>query len=217
MPGMLSSWLWQRLWITGSRVWKCNSPPFPRWESLTVLFSLAVDHFYQDEVAFGQASGISAKLFSATNHFFIQHVTWHLWCYKLVQEGGHPFHLFTKGSVLMFSEVIYFCFRGQCSFALLLCYQEKSPFEPNTCFPLKRMMGKCLLKSFYLATFLIYKKSLITQIPRGSVKNIVDQSKKEKEKQSAAFLLPQQGQNHGNVPSRLLDLYSLMESKSRSK
>lgn len=97
---------------------------FSQMRVLTVLFSLAVDHFYQDEVAFGQASGISAKLFSAANNFFIQRVTWNLWCYKLVQEGGHPFHLLTKGSVLLFSEVIYFCFRGQCSFTLLLRYQE---------------------------------------------------------------------------------------------
>lgn len=89
--------------------------PFSQMRVSTALFTLAVDHFYQDEVAFGQASGISAKLFSATNHFFIQYVTWHVWCYKLVQEGGHPFHLLTKGSVLRFSEVIYFCFRGQWS------------------------------------------------------------------------------------------------------
>lgn len=54
---------------------KMQLSPFSQMRVLTVLFSLAVDHFYQDEVAFGQASEISAKLFSATNHFFIQYVT----------------------------------------------------------------------------------------------------------------------------------------------
>lgn len=155
---MLSSWLWQRLWITGSRVWKCNSSPFPRWESLTVLFSLAVDHFYQDEVAFGQASRISAKLFSATNHFFIQHVTWHLWCYKLVQEGGHPFHLLTKGSFLMFSEVIYFCFRGQCSFALLLCYQENKSLWAKHLLSFRKNDGEMPFEKFLFSYFLNLQK-----------------------------------------------------------
>lgn len=90
--------------------------------------------------------------------------------------------------------------------AVLLCYRaikRTSPFEPNTCFPLARMMGKCLLKSLYLSTFLIYKKSLIPQIPRGLVKKHSGPKWKRKGK-STAFLLPQQGQNCGNVPSRFI-------------
>lgn len=126
MLGMLSSWLHNLATAMDNWVhsWKMQLSPFSQMRFLTVLFSLAVDHFYQGIVAFGQASGISAKLFSATNYFFIQHVTWHVQCYKLAQEGGHPVHLLTKGSVLMFSEVIYFCFGGQCSFTLLPRYQE---------------------------------------------------------------------------------------------
>lgn len=69
--------------------------------------------------------------------------------------------------------------------AVLLSYcaiRRTSPFEPNTCFPLKRMMGKCLFKSLYLSTFLIYKKSLITQIPRDLVKRYSRPKSKRKGK-----------------------------------
>lgn len=69
--------------------------------------------------------------------------------------------------------------------AVLLSYcpiKRTSPFEPNTCFPLERMMGKCLFKSLYLSTFLIYKKSLITQIPRDLVKSYSRPNSKRKGK-----------------------------------
>lgn len=36
---------------------------FSQMRILIAVFILAVDHFYQDRVAFGQASGISANLF----------------------------------------------------------------------------------------------------------------------------------------------------------
>lgn len=144
MLGMLSSWLHSlaKTMDNWSHSWKRQLSPFSQMRFLTLGFILAVDHFYQDAVAFGQASGISAKLFSATNHFFIQHVTWHLWCYKLVQEGGHSFHLLTKGSALMFSEVIYFCFRGQCSFTLLLHYQENKSLWAKHLLSFRKNDGK---------------------------------------------------------------------------
>lgn len=104
--------------------------------------------------------------------------------------------------------------------AVLLSYctiKRTSPFELNTCFLLERMMGKCLLKSLYLSTFLIYKKSLITQIPRDLVKCYSRPKLKRKQKIKYCHSPGQQRQNHGNVPSRLSDHYSLLESKSSSK
>lgn len=146
---------------------KMKLSPFFQMRVLTVLFSLAVDHFYQDEVAFGQASGISANPFSATNHFFIHHVTWHLWCYKLVQEVGHPFHLLTKGSVLMFSEVIYFCFRGQCSFALLLHYQENKSLWAKHLLSFSKNDGEMPFEKPLFIYFLNLQKISYSSDPQG--------------------------------------------------
>jgi len=69
--------------------------------------------------------------------------------------------------------------------AVLLSYRaikRTNPFEPNTCFPLERMIVKCLFKRLYLSTFLIYKNSLIAQIPRDLVKSYSRPKSKRKEK-----------------------------------
>lgn len=76
--------------------------------------------------------------------------------------------------------------------AVLLSYcaiKGTTPFEPNTCFPLERMMGKCLFKSLYLSTFFIYKKSLITWIPRDLVKRYSRPKSKRKEKKKYGLSL----------------------------
>lgn len=82
--------------------------------------------------------------------------------------------------------------------AVLLSYctiKRTSPFEPNTCFSLERMMGKCLFKSLCLSTFLIYKKSLITQIPRGLVKRYSRPKSKRKGKIKYCLSLATTGTN----------------------